>query len=115
VVKEEDRMTTKIEKAKLVSEIAIDGVKTIHGVSFDGRSIWFADGTRGGLCAVDPTTQKATRRIDVEAEAGTAYDGTHLHQPGSKVIRKIDPASGEVVATIPLPDDDVSGLAWADG
>ena len=108
-------MTTKIEKAKLVAEIAVDGVTSIHGVSFDGRSIWFADGSRGGLCAVDPETKKEVRRLDVEAKAGTAFDGTHLYQVGSKVIRKIDPASGEVVATIPLPDDDVSGLAWADG
>jgi glutamine cyclotransferase len=104
-----------MQKAKLVSEIAVDGVQRIHGVSFDGKWIWFADGTRGGLCAVDPTTKKEARRIDVEAEAGTAFDGTHLYQAGNEVIRKIDPATGEVVATIPLPDDDVSGLAWADG
>lgn len=108
-------MNAKTEKATLVAEIAVEGVSSIHGVSFDGRSLWFADGTRGGLCAVDPETRKETRRIAVEAEAGTAFDGTHLYQAGKRVIRKIDPATGEVVATIPLPDDDVSGLAWAEG
>jgi glutamine cyclotransferase len=108
-------MTKEIEAADLVSEITVDGVTSIHGVSFDGRAIWFADGSRGGLCAVDPETKKETRRIDVEAEAGTAFDGTHLYQAGTKSIRKIDARTGEVVATIPMPDDDVSGLAWADG
>jgi glutamine cyclotransferase len=108
-------MPTEIRKAKLVSEITVGGVKRIHGVTFDGKRIWFADGTRGGLCAVDPVTKKEERRIDVEADAGTAFDGTHLYQVGKKVIRKVDLASGEVVATLPLPDDDVSGLAWADG
>ena len=108
-------MTTKPKKAKIVSEMSVEGVERIHGVSFDGKWVWFADGTRGGMCAVDPDGKREMRRLDVEAEAGTAFDGTHLYQAGSKVIRKIDPKSGAVVATIPLPDDDVSGLAWADG
>jgi glutamine cyclotransferase len=108
-------MATIIEKAELVAEIAVEGVKAINGVTFDGESIWFADGTRGGLCAVDAETKKETRRIDVEAKAGTAFDGTHLYQASGKVIRKIDAATGEVVSTIPLPDEDVSGLAWAEG
>src|SRR5262249_14964016 len=108
-------MTTKPKKAKPVSEIAIEGVGRIHGVSFDGRYVWFADGTRGGLCAIDPSTKKEVCPPDVEAEQGTAFDGTHLYQVGSKVIRKIDPKTGEVISTIPLPDDDVSGLAWANG
>jgi hypothetical protein len=76
-------MTAKIEKANIVSEIALEGVDRIHGVSFDGRWLWFADGTRGGLCAVDPTSKSVSRRIDVEAKAGTAFDGTHLYQVGS--------------------------------
>jgi glutamine cyclotransferase len=54
--------------------------------------------------------------IEVPAHAGTAFDGTHLFQIGEAVIRKVDPATGEVVATIPAPGGGGdSGLAWAEG
>ncbi len=89
----------------------IDGV---HGVSFDGRNIWFA--SNDGLHALDPGTGALAGAIAVPASAGTAFDGENLYQIAAGAIRKIDPASGAVLATIPAPAaDDSAGLAWAEG
>ena len=50
------------------------------------------------------------------ADAGTAFDGTHLYQIAEKRIQKIDPNTGEIIATVPAPGDgEDSGMAWAEG
>jgi len=54
------------------------GVDHVHGVTYDGRHVWFAAGDR--LNAFDPATGKPLRSIDVAANAGTAFDGQHLVQ-----------------------------------
>ena len=90
------------------------GAEDVHGVTFDGRNVWFASGDR--LNAFDPQSGKPVRTIDVPAHAGTAFDGRHLFQIFERNIRKIDPASGRVLATIPAPGDGGdSGMAWAEG
>ena len=54
--------------------------------------------------------------IDVAAHAGTAFDGQHLFQIAEDSIRKIDPKTGRLLATIPAPGGGGdSGLAWAEG
>lgn len=89
-------------------------VAAVHGVSFDGRQIWFASGEC--LHALDPDSGAASRRFGIAADAGTAFDGTHLFQIAKAVIRKIDPGTGQVLATIPAPGNgEDSGLAWAEG
>jgi glutamine cyclotransferase len=56
------------------------------------------------------------RSIDVAAHAGTAFDGRHLFQIAEDRIQKIDPKTGQVLATIPAPGGGGdSGLAWAEG
>ena len=86
----------------------------VHGVTFDGRQVWFASGDR--LNAFDPESGKMVRTIDVAAHAGTAFDGRHLFQIAEDRIQKIDPATGEVLTTIPSPGGGGdSGLAWAEG
>ena len=85
----------------------------VHGVTFDGRDIWFASGDK--LNAIDPTSGETTRTLDVAAHAGTAFDGQHLFQLAADRIQKIDPETGRVLATIPAPDGGGSGLAWAEG
>ncbi|MEZ5933365.1 MAG: PQQ-binding-like beta-propeller repeat protein [Alphaproteobacteria bacterium] len=86
----------------------------VHGVTFDGRQVWFASGDR--LNALDPETGETTRSIAVTANAGTAFDGEHLFQIAEDRIQKIDPETGAVLATIPTPSGDGgSGLAWAEG
>lgn len=88
-------------------------VDAVHGVTFDGRHVWFASGDR--LNAIDPGSGKLERSIEVAAHAGTAFDGQHLFQIAEERIQKIDPATGEVLATIPAPGGGASGLAWAEG
>jgi glutamine cyclotransferase len=85
----------------------------VHGVTFDGRHVWFASGDR--LNAFDPASGKLVRTIAVPAYAGTAFDGRHLFQIAEDRIQKIDPQTGRVVATIPAPGGSDSGLAWAEG
>lgn len=90
------------------------GVENVHGVTYDGRHVWFAVGDR--LIAFDPEHGKIERSIDVTAHAGTAFDGHHLFQIAEDLIHKIDPNTGHVLATIPAPaGGGNSGLAWAEG
>ena len=89
------------------------GVDTVHGVTFDGRHVWFASGDK--LNALDPASGKTVRAIEVPAHAGTAFDGQHLFQIAEDRIQKIDPKSGRVLGTIATPPGGSSGLAWAEG
>ncbi|MBN9071636.1 MAG: PQQ-binding-like beta-propeller repeat protein [Rhizobiales bacterium] len=90
------------------------GVDAVHGVSFDGRHVWFASGDR--INAMDPDTGEIIRSINVAAHAGTAFDGTYLYQIAENRIQKIDLNSGRVISTIPAPGHGGdSGLAWAEG
>jgi glutamine cyclotransferase len=90
------------------------GVDAVHGVTFDGRNVWFASGDK--LNALDPASGKVQRSIEVTAHAGTAFDGQHLFQIAEDRIHKIDPKTGKVLATIPAPGNGGdSGMAWAEG
>lgn len=90
------------------------GVEAIHGVSYDGRQVWFGSGDR--LNALDPESGEMVRSLDVPAHAGTAFDGKHLYQIAEDRIQKVDPESGRVLSTIPAPAGGAdSGLAWAEG
>lgn len=89
------------------------GVDNVHGVTFDGRHVWFATG--GTLSSLDPETGEPQRSLEIEAHAGTAYDGQHLFQIAEDHIHKIEPSSGHVLASIPVPPGGNSGLAWAEG
>jgi glutamine cyclotransferase len=86
----------------------------VHGVTYDGRQVWFASGDK--LNAFDPSNGKTLRSIDLPGHAGTAFDGRHLFQIAEDRILKIDPETGRVLATIPSPGGGRdSGLAWAEG
>jgi glutamine cyclotransferase len=86
----------------------------VNGLTYDGEQVWFASGDK--VVALDPSTGKTGRSIEVAAHAGTAFDGTHLYQIAEARIQKIDPATGRVVSTIPAPGGGGdSGLAWAEG
>lgn len=90
------------------------GVDQVHGLTFDGRHVWFASGDR--LNALDPVGGAIVRSIDVAAHAGTAFDGRHLFQIAEDRIQKIDPETGDVLSSIPAPGGGAdSGLAWAEG
>jgi len=90
------------------------GSDRIHGVTHDGRRVWAATGAK--LVAFDPDQGTTLRTLDVACDAGTAFDGTHLYQIAETRIDKIDPSTGQVVASIPAPGSGSdSGLTWAEG
>src|SRR5215212_7251753 len=86
-------------EAEIVREYGpFPGVDKVHGVTYDGQQVWFAAGDK--LNALDPASGKTLRSIDVAAHR----------------IQKIDPETGQVLATIPAPGGGGdSGLAWAEG
>jgi hypothetical protein len=90
------------------------GADRIHGVTHDGRRVWAAIGSK--LIAFDPESGELARTLDRVGDAGTAFDGTHLYQIAEARIDKIDPTTGNVVASIPAPGHGAdSGLTWAEG
>lgn len=102
-------------QAEIIQELGpFAGTERVHGVSFDGHSVWFASGDK--LNAIDPANGSRRRSLDIAAQAGTAFDGRHLYQIADDRIRRIDPDTGKVLATIPAPNPgDNSGLTWAEG
>jgi glutamine cyclotransferase len=90
------------------------GADQIHGVTHDGHRVWAATGSK--LIAFDPESGELARTLVRTGDAGTAFDGTYLYQIAEARIDKIDPATGDVVASIPAPGHGSdSGLAWAEG
>src|SRR5437773_1538070 len=90
------------------------GAVHIHGVTYDGRRVWAAAGSK--LIAFDPESGQLAHMLDRAGDAGTAFDGTYLYQIAEARIDKIDPATGNVLASIPAPGEGRdSGLAWAEG
>src|SRR5260370_3763758 len=90
------------------------GAERVKGVSHEGPHVWFGLGEK--LNAFDASTGNMLRSIDVAAHAGTAFDGRYLFQIAEDRIHKIDPKTGQVLATIPAPGGGGdSGLAWAEG
>ncbi len=91
--------------AEIVAEYGpFDAVDMVHGVTFDGTHVWLAHD--GGLLAFDPAHNREVARLDVDADAGTAFDGKHLWQIVGLEIRKLDRRSGEILATLPAPRPD---------
>src|ERR1700722_4375744 len=89
-------------KAEIIREYGpFPGADRVHGVTYDGRDVWFASGEK--LNALDPASGSVLRSIDVAAHAGTAFDGKHLYQLAEARIQKIDPNTGRVLSSIPAP------------
>ena len=103
------------QPAEIVREYGpFPGNPDVHGVTFDGREVWFGAGET--IQSLDPATGKIGRSLDVAADAGTAFDGRYLYQIADDRIQKVDPATGQVVSSIPAPGHGGdSGLAWAEG
>jgi glutamine cyclotransferase len=102
------------QAAEIVREYAFPGVDRVGGVTHDGQRVWAATGP--ALMAFDPASGETVRTLSRPADAGTAFDGTHLYQIAEARIDKIDPATGTVLASIPAPGrGGDSGLAWAEG
>jgi glutamine cyclotransferase len=113
-------MTSKATKdltraAEIVREYGpFPGAEAIHGITYDGSRVWAATGAK--LIAFDPRSGETTRTLERACDAGTAFDGRYFYQIAEARIDKIDPATGNVVASIPAPGHGRdSGLAWAEG
>ncbi len=87
----------------------------IHGVTFDGKLVWFA--RDGELVAFDPEGERVVHRYAVpNAGAGTAFDGEHIYQLAQGEILVIAPSDGRILRRLPSPGKgEDSGMAWADG
>jgi glutamine cyclotransferase len=107
--------TPAIHAAEIVREYGpFAGSPGIHGVTHDGSRVWAATGAK--LIAFDPGSGEPTRTLDCACDAGTAFDGTYLYQIAEARIDKIDPATGDVLSSIPAPGHGSdSGLTWAEG
>ena len=112
---EKTKPSAPAEPIAIEREYDFPGVERVHGVTHDGRCVWFA--TNGRLLAFDPESGERVRELELPADAGTAFDGKHLFQIAQGRIFRIDPESGRVLSSIPAPgaDGQNSGLAWAEG
>ncbi|MFA6262789.1 MAG: hypothetical protein WC760_15120 [Bacteroidia bacterium] len=108
-------LKTSVRAAEIVREYGpFAGVERVGGVTHDGHRVWAATGA--ALVAFDPASGEPTRTLPCAADAGTAFDGTHLYQIAETRIDKIDLATGQVLASIPAPGSGGdSGLTWAEG
>jgi outer membrane protein assembly factor BamB len=102
-------------EAEVVREYVPIEQGAVHGVTFDGKLVWYARDDE--LVAFDPETEKVVRRHPVPlARAGTAFDGEHLYQLARGEILVVRPDDGTIVRRMPAPgQDEDSGMAWADG
>jgi len=115
VGRESDTAQPAEQPAEIVREYGpFPDAPQVHGVSFDGRLVWFASSEK--LQAFEPATGKQVRSLDLAGDAGTAFDGKHLFQIADDRIHRIDPATGQILSTIPAPGGGRdSGLTWAEG
>jgi len=112
---DKERPQARARVAEIVREYGpFAGADHVHGVTYDGRRVWAATGAR--LVAFEPGSGEPTHTLDHACHAGTAFDGTYLYQIAEARIDKIDPVTGDVVASIPAPGHGGdSGLTWAEG
>jgi outer membrane protein assembly factor BamB len=105
----------RISDAEIVRELTPFENGQVHGVTFDGKRVWFARDNE--VVAMDLETEQVVRRLQVPlANAGTAFDGEHLYQLAREEILVIHPSDGRIVRRFPAPArGQNSGMAWADG
>lgn len=103
------------QAAEIVREYGpFGGAQQVHGVTYDGRRVWAATGAK--LIAFDPGSGEPVDTLACVCDAGTAFDGKHFYQIAEAHIDKIDPATGNIIASIPAPGaGGDSGLTWAEG
>ncbi len=102
-------------RAKILREVRPLDEASIHGVTFDGRLVWFARNDE--LVAFDPVTERVVHRHAIPGvAAGTAFDGENLYQLAGAEILVVHPESGRVLRRLPSPGGGKdSGMAYADG
>src|SRR5580700_9572673 len=88
--------TGRVSDAEVVREYVPLDEGSVHGVTFDGKLVWFARDDE--LVAFDPEGEKVVRRHSVPgASAGTAFDGKLLYQLAGDEIVVVSPDDGHIV------------------
>jgi hypothetical protein len=92
----------------------LPGVDQVHGVTYDGRNVWFAAGDT--LNAFDPASGKTLRSIDVAAHAELPSTASICFSSPKIASRRSirRPAVCSPPSRRPGGGGD-SGLAWAEG
>jgi hypothetical protein len=105
-------------------EWKLSNARHTAGVTHDGRRLWAAavldkqnPTAEGHLVALDPDTGAELKRYtNLRCRAGLAFDGECLWAVCGEEIKRIDPETGKVLASIPSPEPgDISGMAFAEG
>lgn len=101
--------------AEIVREVTPIDEKNVHGVTFDGKHVWFARDDE--VVEYDPETSAVVRRLPAPgARAGTAFDGEHIYQLTRDEILVLRLSDGFIVRRMPAPaKSGNSGMAYADG
>src|SRR5512144_979270 len=88
--------------AEIVREYGpFPGADHVHGVTYDGRNVWFAAGDK--LIAFSPASGKMLRSIEVAAHAGAAVGRQRLVQVVDDRVQGSAAQPGRVLGTIPGP------------
>jgi YVTN family beta-propeller protein len=89
-------------------------------LTWDGRSVWAADNVAPGLDRIDPGTNRVVQRIALDADPfdlawgyGSLWVSSYFHEP--RELLRVDPATGQVLATITDVTLGATGLAVGDG
>lgn len=114
--------------AEVLREYTFPGVEHLHGVSYDGRQVWFASAQ--GLKSFDPASGMALQTFDVAAHAGQrSTDSISFRSQRTasrRSIRRPDKSSppfrhpagaatrGKIMRTIES-NRFVTGVTWVDG
>jgi streptogramin lyase len=107
--------TIETKAASVLADHPVDGAQAIAGVTHDGTHVWFVDGDRNDLVALDPASGEVARRLGgLGLTGGVTFDGEHLWGLARRTLLRIDRDSGEVLASIDVPEG-CSGLGWAAG
>ncbi|MFO0566256.1 MAG: glutamine cyclotransferase [Polyangiaceae bacterium] len=109
------KKSAKKSSARILAEHGVPGVKSVHGVTYDGQNVVFVHGDGGELVKLGADGSERGRLSISGADAGVAFDGTHLWVVAGQRIQRVDPESGEVLGSIPAPDEHTTGLAWQSG
>ncbi len=104
------------ETRRIVRKIG-DGLGLTWSLAWDGQNIWTAT-LWGTIYKLDPVTGAVQKQFTAPGPQpwGMTFDGEHLWLVdfAEKRISKIDPASGQELATFPTPDPvgGCKGVAW---
>ena len=104
-----------MNKAKILTEHVVAGVRGISGVTHDGTHVWFVDRFANDLVALDPDDGKVVRRLGgLGVTSGLTFDGKSLWGLATRTLLEIEPASGTVLSSVEIPAG-CSGIGWAAG